>query len=142
MLKKLVFNKEDSKVYCYDETENCYAEFPVCFNYWEPHSPIVNGVYPVSNENNYAMEYGHDVGAPYGTFWLALDRQTGKGFHGYGEGRTLESGTYGCIRGENEDGEQICRAIEKSIDQGIDVVAEVIGDVNENDFCVGFDGDQ
>jgi hypothetical protein len=129
-------------MYCYDTDGNEYAEFPCCFNYWSPHKPIANGIYYITNENDYAMEYGHDVGAAYGTFWVALDRDTGKGWHGYGAGRTLTSGTYGCIRSENEDGEQVCRAIEQSLDAGITVSAEVVGEVDEDEFCVGDDGEQ
>lgn len=142
MIQKLIFNKETEKVYCVDTDGNQYAEFPICFNFWAPHTAIANGTYPITNEDNYALEYGHYVGDAYGNFWVALDRETGKGFHGYGAGRTLTSGTYGCIRGNNEAGEQICRAIDEAIASGIDVTAEVVGDVADAEFCVGDDGRQ
>jgi len=149
VLKKLIFDKETSKVYCENTDGERYAEFPISFNFWagvnsegQERTAIPNGEYPISNENADALDYGYDMEPAYGRFWVALDRVRGRGFHGYGAGRSIDSGTYGCIRGENEDGEEICRAIEKSIDNGIEVVAEVIGDVDETQFIVGYDGNQ
>ena len=142
MLTKLRFDKATSKVYCIDENGNDYAEFPVCFNTWAPHTPIRNGVFPISHENDSAMDYDAYQGPAYVKFWVALDRVRGRGFHGYGAGCSIDSGIYGCIRGENEDGEEICRAIESSIDNGIEVTAEVVGDVDETQFIVGYDGEQ
>jgi len=151
VLKKLIFDKETSKVYCEDTDGERYAEFPISFNFWaglnsegQERTAIPNGEYPITNEDSNALEYGHDIddSGAYGTFWVALDRVRGRGYHGYGENRSIDSGTYGCIRGENEDGEEICRAIENSIDNGIEVTAEVIGDVDETQFIVGYDGNQ
>ena len=149
MLKRLIFDKETSKVYCEDTDGNRYAEFPVSFNYWggtneygQPRTAIPNGTYPISNEDANAMDHGHDQGGAYGTFWVALDRERGRGYHGFGEGRAIDSGTYGCIRGNNDDGEQVCRAIDESIAAGIEVTAEVVGNVDESQFCVGYDGRQ
>ena len=142
MLKKLIFNKETEKVYCVDTEGKQYAEFPISFNFWAPHTPIANGEYSISNNNEWEIDYGRYVGNAYGTFWVALDRNSSKGFHGYGNGRTLTSGTYGCIRGNNEDGNQICRAIDKAIKAGVEVTAEVVGNVNEDKFCIGGGGSQ
>lgn len=152
LIKKLTFDKETCKVYCENTEGERYAEFPCSFNYWdgyndrgERRTPIANGTYPITNEDENAMEYGHFVGAAYGTFWVALDTVRDRGWHGYEQGtrRNIDSGTYGCIRSENEDGEEVCRAIEKAIENGIEVTAEVVGDVDEYEkFCVGYDGQQ
>ena len=143
MLNKLIFDKTKSTVTCVDENGREYAFFPVSFSYWAPHTPIENGTYEITNENDWALDYGHNVGDAFGTFWVALDRTNDKGFHGYGKGRTLTSGTYGCIRADNEIGEQICRAIDLAISQGATIKAVVTGDVDEEEaFCVGYDGKQ
>lgn len=145
MLKKLIFDKETSKVYCVNTDDERYAEFPISFNFWGnggDHDAIDNGTYPVTNEDANALDYGYDMEPAYGRFWVALDRERGRGFHGYGEGRSLTSGTYGCIRGENSDGEQICEAIERSLNAGIEVTAEVVGDVDDSAFCLDGEGEQ
>jgi hypothetical protein len=46
------------------------------------------------------------------------------------------------VRGENDDGMQICRAVEEALNAGVCVIAEVVGDVDESQFCVGYDGRQ
>lgn len=145
-IEKLIFNKETSKVYCVNTDGEEYANFPVSFNFWggynsegEARAPIPNGTYPISMDD---MEYGHYQGGAYGMFWIGLDSGRGRGFHGYGENRTLTSGTYGCVRGENDDGMQICRAVEEALNAGVCVIAEVVGDVDESQFCVGYDGRQ
>jgi hypothetical protein len=142
-IQKLVFNKTDNKLWCWDTDGNCYAYFNICFNYWGPHTAIANGTYPITHEDEYAMDYGHYIGDAYGQFWIALDRKTGKGFHGFGVGRTMTSGTYGCVRGDNDDGVEICKAIDVALDNKIKVIAEVIGDVDEDTkFCLGGRGEQ
>lgn len=149
MLQTLVFNKETERVYCIDENGVEYANFPISFNYWKygggdvVHSCIPNGVYPISNDTAWDMDYGYDQGPSYGTFWIALDRERDRGFHGWsGWKRSLISGTFGCIRGENECGEEICRAIERSINAGIVVTAKVVGNVDESKFCLDGEGEQ
>ena len=160
MLKKLKLDKNTSKVYCIDTDGNYYAEFDLGFNCWAPHTPIKNGTYPISHENADAMDYGNgknvDDNPAFGTFWIALDRTTGKGLHGYDKktNRSLTSGTNGCVRAENEDGEQICRAIDEAlqyqkaenaefgIDQEPYIMAEVVGDVDDSQFILGGGGEQ
>ena len=156
MLTKLRFDKATSKVYCIDENGNDYAEFPVCFNTWAPHTPIRNGVFPISHENDSAMDYDAYQGPAYGKFWVALDRETGKGFHGWDEdtNRSLTSGTYGCIRASNEDGCEICRAIDETLQHqreqnkefGIEdepyILVDVVGDVDDSQFILGGGGEQ
>ena len=140
-LKRLIFDKDTLKVYCENTDGERYAEFPISFNTWGnggEHDAIDNGEYPITNEDSNALEYGHDIddSGAYGTFWVALDRIRGRGFHGYdpNSGRSLTSGTYGCIRGNNDDGNEICEAIERSLGNDIEVIGVVQGDTSDSDF--------
>lgn len=148
-LKQLIFNKETERLYCINDEGQEYANFPISFNYWRydntgmEHCAIENGTYPIKNDNDWEMEHGHYIGDSYGTGWVALNRENGKGFHGYGNNRSMNSGTYGCIRSENEIVEEVCRAIDEAIENGIEVSASVVGNVDEYaKFCLDDTGEQ
>lgn len=144
MLLKLIFDKVSRKLYCVNTDGDRYAEYDICFDCYAPHTPIANGRYQITHDSDWDMEYGHDCGPAYGDGWLALDRETGKGWHAYrkGTGRSIDSGTYGCIRSENEDVVEVCEAIDRSLDAGIKVWAEVVGEVEDSEFIIGEGGEQ
>lgn len=153
-LKKLIFNKDDSTVSCVNYDDETYAVYACSFNYYDGYNaegqrrmPVPNGVYPIALED---IEYGHpiDDSGAYGSYWMALDDERGRGWHGYLDDgrRSMTSGTYGCVRSENEVGEQVCYEAQESLNAGNEVTAEVIGSMTEEEereaFAIGYDGEQ
>ena len=147
MLQTLIFNKDDKKVSLIDTDGNCYQQYPVSFNYWGnggEHTAIENGSYPITHDSDWDMEYGHDCGAAYGDAWVAINRENGKGWHTYrvGSGRSMTSGTYGCMRSEPEDILDACADIDEALDNDIEVTAIVTGTTPDSAFCLDGDGEQ
>lgn len=156
-IKKLIFDKDTSTLSCVNYDDEIYAVYDCSFNYYDGYNsegerrmPIPNGIYPLSNDTANDLEYGHNIddSGAYGSFWLGLDKVRGRGWHGYLDDgrRSMTSGTYGCIRSENEVGVQVCYEIVLSLTAGNEVTAEVTGSMDEDEerakFMIGSDGDQ
>lgn len=156
-IKKLIFDKDTNTVSLMNYDDETYAVYDCSFNYYDGYNsegqrrmPIPNGTYPLSNDTTDDLDYGHEIddSGAYGEFWLGLDKIRGRGWHGYLDDgrRSMTSGTYGCVRSENNVGVQTCYEIEQSLNAGNEVAAEVKGSLDEEGerekFMIGYDGEQ
>lgn len=92
----------------------------------EPHASLPNGTYP----HCWAEITNGKYGAAYGTFYITTGDSRARDIHGGGSGLPDPFapyqgwlGTYGCLRMQNADGEELSQII---IDNGNDMLLEVV----------------
>lgn len=132
MIKSVVFSRSTQTIRAFDDTGEelgaweCRDEFEDGFNeYGQPRESLPDGVYPDIEANVYAP--GEQEPA-FGTFYISTGDERGRDIHGGGS--SLEDPyvpyqgwrmTYGCLRMQNADGEEL---------------AEMIMEAARHDICV------
>ena len=134
MLKEFQFQRSKQKMFAMDEGWHVFKE-------WECRSAFVPGknalgqpreTLPNGNYYNIMAEITSIYGASFGTFYISTGDKRARDIHGGGAGlvdpwakRQGWVPTYGCLRMQNDDGEELARLILEAQNAGIDVVLTV-----------------
>lgn len=133
MLKEIQFQRGKQRIYAMDnnykviDSWECRSDFvPGCNTSGLPRESLPIGTYPCIRAEISKGAYGPS----YGTFYITTGDPRGRDIHGGGAGLAkpfaAKQGwvpTYGCLRMQNEDGEDLCRLINTSNN---DVVLTVV----------------
>lgn len=128
---KLLYMRAEQWLYAYDEAGEiiasweCHDDFEDGINEaGEPRASLPDGFYTCSAE-----QPGEQYGRAYGTFYINTGDPRGRDIHGGGSSlpdpyasRQGWLCTYGCLRMQNEDGEELSRMM---IDAGNEIQLEV-----------------
>lgn len=121
MLKEIQFQRADQMIYAMDEKYEvigeweCRDDFIEGYNeYGQPRESLPNGTY----ENIKAEITDGCYGPAYGTFYITTGDYRGRDIHGGGSGLDDPYDsyqgwvpTYGCLRMQNADGEELAQMI-------------------------------
>ena len=132
MLKEIQFQRSRQTIYAMDENYEvikswpCHDDFFAGYNdEGEPRESLPDGTYP-----DVSAEITTAYGPGYGTFYITTGDPRGRDIHGGGS--DLDDpfapyqgweGTYGCLRMQNADGEELSQMI---IDAGNSCVLTVV----------------
>lgn len=134
MLKEFQFQRSKRKMFAMDENYHVFKE-------WECRSDFVAGKntqglqresLPNGNYNHIVAEITSIYGAAFGTFYITTGDKRARDIHGGGTGLpdpwAKQQGwvpTFGCLRMQNEDGEELVNLIWEAQMAGINVVLTV-----------------
>lgn len=129
MLATLTYKRADQALYAYDDAGElidyweCRDAFVPGYNdYGQPRASLPNGTYNGPNDQGLMAEItGGAYGPAYGTFYITTGDPRGRDIHGGGSGLEDPFSPYqgwvptlGCLRMQNQDGEQVAAMIEES----------------------------
>lgn len=130
---EIQFQKRKQRIFALDENYNVVASypcrddfFPGVNEYGQPRASL-----PIGTYEHVSAELG-DFGKSYGTFYITTGDHRGRDIHGGGNGYGIPDpyakrqgwlGTYGCLRMQNEDGEELSKMI---IESGNDITLTVV----------------
>lgn len=137
MITRIKFVRSDQTMYAYDSEGSiigywdCRDDFVPGYNeYGEPRESLPNGEYNGPNDSGIMAEItAGKYGPAYGTFYLTTGDPRGRDVHGGGSGCEDPYApyqgwipTYGCLRMQNSDGEELAQLI---MDSDHEVLLEV-----------------
>lgn len=136
MIKNVVFSRLSQTITTYDDageeicTWECRDEFEEGFNeYGQPRESLPNGVYP---DIEAEIHQPGELDPAFGTFYISTGDERGRDIHGGGS--SLEDPyapyqgwrcTYGCLRMQNADGEELSAMIMEAAKYGLSVTLHV-----------------
>lgn len=138
MLKKIIFSRQNQEITAYNEADEfieaweCRDDFVPGFNdEGQPRESLPNGVYDGIEADVY---YPGEQEQAYGTFYITTGDPRGRDIHGGGSGLSDPYGdyqgwvpTWGCLRMQNADGEELAEMISEANGAGL-TVNLVVGD--------------
>lgn len=129
MIVEIQFSRSDQTMYAMNQdyetvaSWECHDDFVEGYNeFGEPRASLPNGFYDGPNGEGVVAEITEGMYGPsYGTFYITTGDHRGRDIHGGGAGLDDPYApyqgwvpTYGCLRMQNVDGEQLAHLIEAS----------------------------